>query len=202
MGFLLNHCTFQIYNSELLDSCQPFDCDNSDLNDFFRNDALNYHSELLGKTYCFTLDENPQIIVCAFTISNDSIKTFLLPNARKKKIIKDIPREKAMKSYPAVLIGRLGVNKNYRSVKGDTERTGKQLMDFIKSWFIDGANKTGCRFIVVDSYNEVGPLKYYTENDFVPLFSTDDQEKEYTGIPLEANLPTRLMYFDLIVLKR
>lgn len=202
MGFLLNNCTFQIYNSELIDSCQPFDCDNSDLNDFFRNDALNYHSELLGKTYCFTLDENPQIIVCAFTISNDSIKTFLLPNARKKKVIKDIPREKAMKSYPAVLIGRLGVNKNYRSVKGDKERTGKQLMDFIKSWFIDGANKTGCRFIVVDSYNEMGPLKYYTENNFVPLFSTDDQEKEYTGIPLEANLPTRLMYFDLIVLKR
>jgi hypothetical protein len=202
LGFLLTNCTFQIYNSELIDFCQPFDCDNSDLNDFFRNDALNYQSELLGKTYCFTLDENPQIIVCAFTISNDSIKTFLLPNSRKRKVIKDIPREKIMKSYPALLIGRLGVNKNYRFIEGDTERTGKQLMDFIKSWFIDGANKTGCRFIVVDSYNEVGPLKYYTENNFVPLFSTDDQEKEYTGIPLEANLSTRLMYFDLIVLKR
>jgi hypothetical protein len=75
-------------------------------------------------------------------------------------------------------------------------------MDFIKSWFIDGANKTGCRFIVVDSYNDAGPLKYYSENNFVPLFSSDDQEKEYTGIPLEAILPTRLMYFDLIVLKR
>jgi hypothetical protein len=202
LGFLLTNCTFQIYNSELIDSCKPFDCDNSDLNDFFRNDALNYQSELLGKTYCFTLDENPQIIVCAFTISNDSIKTFLLPNSRKRKVIKDIPREKIMKSYPAVLIGRLGVNKNYRFIEGDSERTGKQLMDFIKSWFIDGANKTGCRFIVVDSYNEVGPLKYYAENNFVPLFSTDEQEKEYTGIPIEANLPTRLMYFDLIVLKR
>ena len=202
MGFLLTNCTFQIYNSELIDSCKPFDCDNSDLNDFFRNDALNYQSELLGKTYCFTLDENPQIIVCAFTISNDSIKTFLLPNSRKRKVIKDIPREKIMKSYPAVLIGRLGVNKNYRFIEGDSERTGKQLMDFIKSWFIDGANKTGCRFIVVDSYNQVGPLKYYAENNFVPLFSTDEQEKEYTGIPIEANLPTRLMYFDLIVLKR
>jgi hypothetical protein len=107
-----------------------------------------------------------------------------------------------MKSYPAVLIGRLGVNTNYRFIEGETERTGKQLMDFIKSWFIDGANKTGCRFIVVDSYNDAGPLKYYTENNFIPLFSSDDQEKEYTGIPLEANLPTRLMYFDLIVLKR
>ncbi len=132
MVFLLNNCTFKVYDSELINSCEPFDCGNTDLNDFFRNDSLNYHSELLGKSYCFTLDENPQVIVCAFTISNDSIKTFLLPNARKKKVIKDIPREKTMKSYPAVLIGRLGVNTNYRFIEGETERTGKQLMDFIK----------------------------------------------------------------------
>jgi len=112
LGFLLDKCTLKIYDKEVVNSCQPFDCDNPDLNDFFRNDALNYHSELLGKTYCFTLDENPEIIVCAFTISNDSIKTFHLPNPRKKKVIKDIPRQKQMKSYPAVLIGRLGVNKN------------------------------------------------------------------------------------------
>jgi hypothetical protein len=166
LGFLLDKCTLKIYDSEVINSCQPFDCDNSDLNDFFRNDALNYYAELLGKTYCFTLDENPEIIVCAFTISNDSIKTFLLPNARKKKVIKDIPRQKQMKSYPAVLIGRLGVNKNYRFIQDETDRTGKQLMDFIKSWFIDGANKTGCRFIVVDSYNEPNPLKYYSDNEF------------------------------------
>ena len=201
MGFLLDNCTLKIYDSEVINSCEPFDCDNSDLNDFFRNDAVNYYSELLGKNYCFTLDNNPEIIVCAFTIANDSIKTFLLPNARKKKVIKDIPRQKQMKSYPAVLIGRLGVNKNYRFVQGENDRTGKQLMDFIKSWFIDGANKTGCRFIVVDSYNEVGPLKYYSDNEFISLFSTEEQEKEYTGITPDAYLETRLMYYDLILLK-
>ena len=155
----------------------------------------------MGKTYCFTLDENPEIIICAFTISNDSIKTFNLPNARRKKVNKDIPRQKQMKSYPAVLIGRLGVHKNYRLVNDETDRTGKQLMNFIKSWFIDGANKTGCRFIVVDSYNEINPLKYYSNNEFIPLFSNEEQEKEYTGIGSDAKLETRLLYFDLIMLK-
>jgi hypothetical protein len=92
-----------------------------------------------------------------------------------------------MKSYPAVLIGRLGVNKNYRFIKDETDRTGKQLMDFIKSWFIDGANKTGCRFIVVDSYNEVGPLKYYSDNEFIPLFSTNEQEKYIRELTLMTN---------------
>lgn len=201
MGFLLDNCTLKIYDIEVINSCEPFDCDNSDLNDFFRNDAVNYYSELLGKNYCFTLDDNPAIIVCAFTIANDSIKTFLLPNARKKKVIKDIPRQKQMKSYPAVLIGRLGVNKNYRFIKGERDRTGKQLMDFIKSWFIDGANKTGCRFIVVDSYNTPGPLKYYSDNGFVPLFSTEEQEKEFTGLDAVSILETRLMFYDLILLK-
>ncbi len=200
MGFLLENCTLKIYDKSILQNCQPFDCDHPDLNDFFANDVLNYSMELLGKTYCFVLDDDPSVIVCAFTISNDSIKTTHLPNARKKKVTKVIPREKQMRSYPAVLIGRLGVNKNYRMVEGEVERTGKQLMDFIKSWFIDGANKTGCRFIVVDSYNEPKPLRYYVQNDFVSLFSSEEQEKEFTGLKTEDTLITRLMYFDLIVL--
>ena len=200
MGFLLENCTLKIYDKSILQNCQPFDCDHPDLNDFFANDVLNYSMELLGKTYCFVLDDDPSVIVCAFTISNDSIKTTHLPNARKKKVTKVIPREKQMRSYPAVLIGRLGVNKNYRMVEGEVERTRKQLMDFIKSWFIDGANKTGCRFIVVDSYNEPKPLRYYVQNDFVSLFSSEEQEKEFTGLKTEDTLITRLMYFDLIVL--
>ena len=160
MGFLLDKCTLKVYNQEIVNTCEAFDCGNGDLNDFFSNDAINYSSELLGKSYCFTLDEDPRILVCAFTISNDSIKTTNLPNARKKKIIKDIPRPKQMRSYPAVLIGRLGVNKDFRNVVGEGQRIGDQLMDFIKSWFVDGANKTGCRFIVVDAYNTFKPLRY------------------------------------------
>lgn len=202
MGFLLENCTLKIYDKNILQNCQTFDCDHPDLNEFFANDVLNYSLELLGKTYCFVLDDDPSVIVCAFTISNDSIKTMHLPNARKKKVTKVIPREKQMRSYPAVLIGRLGVNKNYRMVEGEMERTGKQLMDFIKSWFIDGANKTGCRFIVVDSYNEPQPLRYYTQNDFVGLFSSEEQEKEYTELKTENTLITRLLYFDLIVLAK
>jgi hypothetical protein len=153
LGFLLDHCTLKPYTQEIIDSCEPFDCDHGDLNDFFTNEVADYSAELLGKTYCFTLDDDPSIIVCAFTISNDSIKTTHLPNSRKKKVNKGIPRPKHMRSYPAVLFGRLGVHKDFRNVDKEEDNTGKQLMDFIKSWFIDGANKTGCRFIVVDSYN-------------------------------------------------
>jgi len=202
LGFLLDNCTLQLYDQDLIDVCKPFDCDHSDLNDFFSKDVVNYSNELLGKTYCFTLDSDPTIIVCAFTISNDSIKTTNLPNSRKKKVIKEIPHQKQMRSYPAVLIGRLGVHKAFRNIKGETDNTGKQLMDFIKSWFIDKGNKTGCRFIVVDSYNEPRALRYYEKNGFINLFSTEKQEKEYTGLHDEVKLNTRFLFFDLIVLTK
>ena len=131
MGFLLDKCTLRVYDEKIIEVCLPFDCDNKDLNDFFQNDAIKYSSELLGKSYCFTLDESPQKIVCAFTISNDSIKTTNLPNARKKKVIKDIPRPKQMRSYPAVLIGRLGVHKSFRNIELEEQRIGDQLMVFL-----------------------------------------------------------------------
>lgn len=195
MNFLENKCTFSRLSKEVIDSAFPFDCGHDDLNDFFRNDSLNYEKEFLGKSYCFLLNENPKEIVCIFTVSNDSIKVNFLPNARKKKVTKQIPREKHFRSYPAVLVGRLGVNLKYRG-KG----IGRELMDFIKSWFIDSNNKTGCRFVVVDAYNEQYPITYYQKNDFEFLFSTEEQEKEYTGLTDEDELSTRLMYFDLIVL--
>jgi hypothetical protein len=153
--FLKDYCTFKSLNEETISSCDPFDCGHFDLNSFFKEDCANYSRALLGKSYCFTLDSNPKEIVCAFTVANDSIKVNFLPNGRKKKVIKNIPREKEFRSYPAVLIGRLGV-----SVIHKKKGIGKELMDFIKAWFVDQNNKTGCRYIVVDSYNEKDPIQY------------------------------------------
>lgn len=110
MFLLSEKCTLQSYDEEVLKNCNAFDCGHPDLNDFFKNDAIDYSYQLIGKSYCFTLDSNPETIVCAFTFSNDSIKLKNIPNARQKKIKKFIPHVKHLNSYPAVLIGRLGVN--------------------------------------------------------------------------------------------
>ena len=121
-NFLLEKCTFQTFDETIIDSCTEFDCGHEDLNSFFKDDSQLYSKELLGKSYCFTLDEFPEKIVCAFTISNDSIKVGDLPNARRAKVTKRIPREKTFKSYPAVLIGRLGVAKEYQGSQLDIPR--------------------------------------------------------------------------------
>ncbi len=193
---LFKDCSFGSLseNIEKID-LDNFDCSNLDLNEFFKQDAIKYSNDLLGKTYAFVLDENKKSIVCMFTVSNDSLKADDLPNSRKKKVNKEIPQNKQRKSYPAVLIGRLGVDSRFKS-----SGIGSQLMDFIKAWFIDPLNKTGCRFIVVDAYNNDQAINYYLKNDFEFLFSTEKQEKEYIGREETEELNTRMMYFDLLSL--
>ena len=127
-----------------------------------------------------------------FTLSNDSIRVDVIPNNRGRKLSQDIPREKHMRRYPGVLLGRLGINSDFSH-----QGIGSDLLDFVKSWFIDEENKTGCRFLIVDAYNKVAPLGFYQKNDFVFLFSSEQQEAENLGYEPSKPLHTRLMYYDL-----
>jgi len=192
MGFLQEKCTVLSYNSNTL----KFLCGDKDLDDFFQLDAAKYERQLLGKSYCFRLKSNNSVIVCAFTLSNSSIDSRTLPNNRKKKLTENIPHEKSLSSYPATLIGRLGVDQEFGG-KG----IGTELVGFIKQWMLDPSNKTACRYLTVDAYNNVQTLKFYEASGFKTIFSSEAQEKEYMGLPIDKELKTRLMYFDLILLK-
>ncbi|KAF2518290.1 GNAT family N-acetyltransferase [Flavobacterium salilacus subsp. salilacus] len=196
MSFLQEECTLRLLNQNLLSGSNKFSCGDRDLDDFFINDCEDYSNQLMGKSYCFTLNQDSSQIVCSFTLSNDSIKTNFIPKSNKNKLNRKIPNAKRMRSYPGVLIGRLGVNQDFVG-KG----IGRELMDFIKAWFIDSANKTGCRYLVVDAYNREKPISYYEKNGFQFLFNNEEEEKTYAGLNTNDILNTRLMYFDLIVLK-
>jgi GNAT superfamily N-acetyltransferase len=191
--FLKSCCRFRpLLKTTIFDT---FDCGDDELNDFFRNDALFYQKELLGRTYYFSLKDDPAVIVCAFTIANDSIKTFNIPSSRKNKINRNIPNIKRRKNYPAALIGRLGVNVAFKN-----RNIGSELLKFIKLWIIGTANKMGCRFVLVDAYNDAIPLKFYKKNDFSELFFSEEEEKDFLEITSMEKLDTRLLYFDLIEL--
>lgn len=192
MQFLQDECSFHLLTEEIISSCEPFSCGDKDLDDFFRNDAVLYAKNRLGKTYCYILKEDPKKIVCAFTVSNDSVRVDDLPNSRKKKINKNIPRAKQMRRYPAVLIGRLGVSVDFRH-----KRIGSEVIDILKWWFTEPDNKTGCRYLAVDAYNDKDVLEFYCDrNEFRPLFSTEEQEAESSC--KEVPMATRYLYFDLI----
>ena len=111
--FLSSQCFFSELTDDLLSTCQPFSCGNEDLDDFFKNDATRYAYYLMGKSYCFRKNDDPTKIVCAFTVSNDSIRIYDLPRSRKDYMKSLTHHEKPLRRYPGILIGRLGVNKDF-----------------------------------------------------------------------------------------
>ena len=168
-----------------------FDCGDEDLNEFFNCDALQYKHQMLSRTYFFRHKNNGKTI-CAFSFSASSIKTADLPGSRRKKVKELVPREKTLKSYPGILIGRLGIATEFRG-----QGIGSQLIDFIKDICIIQFPDV-VRYLLVDAYNEPAIISFYKKNNFAAVFSTEEQEKEaYHQLPSEL-LQTRYMFYDMI----
>lgn len=174
-------------------SSSDFSCGDDDLDDFFHNHALLYAKERLGKTYVFVNNDTSEI-VAFFTVSNDSIKTTFIPKNSTNRVQRKIPGLKHLRTYPAVLIGRLGVSMSYQ---GKGFMIGRQIVNFIKLWFLDDDNKTGCRFLVVDAYNKPDALSFYERNGFKYLYASEEDERKATQVD-SGTIHTRLMFLDLL----
>lgn len=174
----------------------PFECGDLDLEDFFHREAVLYAQARLGKTYVF-LDNTTSItkVVAFFTVSNDSVKTKFIPKSATNKVQRRIPGQKHLRTYPAVLIGRLGVASDYQ---GPRFHVGKQVINYLKTWFVEEDNKTGCRFMVVDAYNKERVLSFYLRNQFKFLYKDECQERREQHIIDNEPLLTRHMFLDLL----
>lgn len=189
---IFDNCTMVQLSDDVYQHCEGFSCGDVDLDDFFINDAQKYADEMIGKTYCWVSNAKPYTITAFFTISNDSIKTISLSSSSKNRLNRTLPNAKRGRSYPAVLIGRVGVNTVFRGLN-----IGTQLIQFIKDWFCAKDNKTGCRFLIVDAYNQESVLAFYKRNGFKYLYADEEEEKIYYNIAPNESMQTRLMYFDL-----
>lgn len=186
----------------MIGTCQDFSCKkDSDIEGFFKTDCFDYAQQLFGKTYGFTSGSDNPALVCAFTLANSSISTDRLPRRQRNRLNRNIPNNKRRRQYPAVLVGQLAVFDKY-SGKG----IGDELLDFIKALMIDQDIKSACRYLVVDAVNHPKVLEFYNRNGFRTLFDSDEEELEYLGKEdggiIGKYIKTRLMYFDLIKLRR
>lgn len=159
-----------------LDKIKPFDCGDTDLNDFLFDDALYYQKQLLANT--FILEDDYQTIAY-FCLLNDKISQTTVAKNLWRKIRKTLPHEKHFGSYPAVKIGRLAV-----SVQFKRNGLGSDLISAIKQMLINNTAISACRFLTVDAYKDA--LPFYLKNGFRLL--VNDIEKEQYTVP---------MYFDL-----
>ena len=208
--FIEDNCEFVEWSRPLIENCSDFSCTHDkDIelslihiseptrHDFFKNDFENYNNQLLGKSYGFVKANTSLELVAAFTVSNSMLPVSSLPKNIKNKINRPIPNIKRNSQYPAVLVGQLAV---FDSFAG--KHIGDEILSFIKGWFIDPLNKTGCRYIIVDASNHQKVIDFYQRNGFKFIFENIADEIEYMKLDLEPEYKrTRLMYFDLIILK-
>ena len=170
------------YNVQKLDdgiSVSDFDCGDDDLNDFIKNEIHLYRNQFLAMPYVITPKDETDRILAYFTLANDKISVTDFPsNSQFNKFKREnFNREKHLRSYPSVKIGRLAISKTIQN-----QGIGTHLLRFIKMYFV-ADNKTGCRFITLDAYR--GATKFYQKNGFNFLQKEDKN-------------PTQLMYFDLM----
>ena len=160
---------------EDFEKLKTFDCGNDDLNEFFQEDCQIQSRELLNKTFeLFEATEGDYIPVALISLSNDAVR-----RQRVTDWLKYNDQKKVYPFYPAVKIARLGVNEKIQGYN-----IGTHLINMIKTMFVTN-NRTGCRFLTVDAYNEKGVLGFYEKNDF-QFFSDKDRRRQQ-----------RAMFFDL-----
>lgn len=200
---MLERCKLFEMNEKLLQECNGFSCGDKDIDEFFTQEYEAYAYELLGKSYCFVNMETHQI-VAAFTVSNSILRVDYLSKSKRNLFNRTIPNPKRRSLYPAVLVGQLGINHPFQG-----KHIGNEALDFIKAWFVDPMNKTGCRYIIVDAINHPKVIDFYKRNGFCLLFDTDEDEwlslHGSQSISEDGSIPkirTRLMYFNLMVLKK
>jgi len=153
-----------------------FDCGMNDLNEFLREISMNYERELISKTFVF--HDNSKIHAY-FSLSNDNL-TDKGNRSVWNKLSRKVDNAKRRKEYPAVKIGRLGVMNSTQSAGLGTE----VLITIIG--IVLFINRSACRFLIVDAYNNERTINFYKKNGFQFLVGDDDKHDE-----------TRIMFLDL-----
>lgn len=172
---MIDYTKFRFQRLEPDSNVDSFECAVADLNDFLKEEAKEYQSELLSVTYLVYFDGQ---LAAYFSLLNDLIRLEETEKKVRNRINRRIPYTKQRNHYAAVKLGRLAVDKRFAC-----QGIGEMILKVIPTMFLPN-NKTGCRFLTVDAlssatqfYLNKGSFRFFTE--------------------LDENDDTRLMYFDL-----
>ena len=169
-----------------------FSCKIPDLNDFLKKDANKQKNAMLNVTYLAMYDEK---IIGYFTLSTDNIKISNLQGDYEKKF-KD--KDVYYKVFPAVKIGRFGIDKRFEN-KG----IGKFLFYRILKTIISISKLIGFRFITINSYvSAYGFYKKMQCKDTIKQEKIENKLKKFKRLISQNNYNeafkiTIFVFFDL-----
>ena len=164
------------------DTLKPFDCGNTDLNGFLLEtgttgpNASLSEQELMAATYVVE-DNSTHNILAYFSLLHDKIERDVVDKAIWNKLSRSIANAKRRSSYPALKIGKLAVNKSFKS-----QGLGTYILLFIEGLYVS-ERRAGCRYITVDALR--GAEEFYRKNYFQRLVDPEPEDE------------TVLMFFDL-----
>ena len=127
--------------------------DNSDpmeIDSFFKNKRETYHKNNLSRIWIVRENDIP---VAYFTTSMNSIEIDFL-TAREQV------SDTTTKRYPAVLIGRMGVDKKYRK-----NGIGKKVCNFCTGLSSFIGQKIACRYIILET--TLNKVPFYEKSGFI-----------------------------------
>ena len=150
-----------------------FDCrvngkDEQGLQEFIEKEARDYREKNLGVTYLVLLKGQ---VVGFLTLAMTSIRLERMMGEEK---IAGVPFE----NYPALLVGRLAVDKRFRR-----REIGSKICSWCLGLARDLSRIVGCRYVTLHARQEV--VQFYTRNFFI----VSEAEKDK---------PTKLLYRKVV----
>lgn len=119
---------------------------------FYYNNLHRYQESNLSTVRLVKIENK---IVEYFTVSMNGIEIDKL--GKDEKVNNTTP-----KKYPAMLIGRMGVDKKYRR-KG----IGSEICQFCRGLAIEIGQKVACRYVMLHTTDDKNKIQFYNKSGFI-----------------------------------
>lgn len=166
----------RVRRQHLNDIDREFTSGDYDLDDFWKNNSINYSDQRLST--CYVVESYDEMLAY-YSIANDRISMEdFTSRSSFNKFRKKFSNLKKLRGYPAVKLCRLAVKDNMKH-----QGIGSDIIKYLKYSLYRDSN-AACRFLIVDAY--IKSIDFYLKNGFY-LINKD----------IDYNKHTVTMYFDL-----
>jgi GNAT superfamily N-acetyltransferase len=153
------------------DDTSKFTCGKKEIDEFIQKQALGFQEQLLGVTYLFKHGTD----VIGFA-------TLCTAHINRQKMASENRLSEPIASYPAVLIGQLGVCGAHQG-----NGIGTYICDFCFDRAIKLSQRVGCRFLVVDALESA--VKFYENYGFILAPKQEKEEQKLMFLDITKRKP-------------